>query len=316
MEKEKKFVSLVVYLHNSEAVVNQFFSTVVKAVADKFTQYEIVCVDDACDDKTMELLPECLSAHKADAMVNIVHMSYYQGLEASMNAGRDIAIGDFVFEFDSCVVDYDVEVLYRMYEKLLEGYDIVSAVSDSHKRLSSKLFYKMYNSSLRENSGEVGPDNMRIISRRAINRVKSMGVYIPYRKAVYANCGLKTYHLKYNTILTNKKHYNTSERINLAFDSFIYYTDVLEKLSRNLSILFLLTTVGIGIYILDDIVFHHNTADGWLSIMGFLSVGFFGLFLLLTVVLKYLTAIINLTFKQRRYVVSDIEKIAPKGIAD
>jgi len=316
MEKENKFVSLVVYLHNNEADIEKFFSTTVKAISERFAQYELVFVDDACDDNTLATLSDCVLADYVDAMVNIVHMSYYQGLEVSMNAGRDAAIGDFVYEFDSCAVDYDVAVLDMIYEKLLEGYDIVSAVSDSHKRLSSKVFYGLYNSSLRENTGKVGPDNFRIISRRAINRIKSMGVFIPYRKAVYANCGLKTYRLTYNTVNSNKKSGSTTERVKLAFDSFIYYTDVLEKLSKYLCLLFLFTTVGIGIYILSDVILHHHTADGWLSIMGFLSVGFFGLFLLITFVLKYLTAIINLIFKQRRYVVSDIEKITPKGKTD
>ena len=313
MEKEKKFVSLVVYLHNNEADVEKFFKTTVSAVAEKFTQYELVCVDDACDDNTLFNVTSAVKNYNLDGMVNIVHMSYYQGLEASMNAGRDIAIGDFVFEFDTCAVDYEADVLSTIYEKLLEGYDVVSAVSDSKKPLSSRLFYRIYNSSLREKAGRVGSETLRIISRRAINRVKSMGTYIPYRKAVYANCGLKTCRVEYKTTESMKKSRKTSERFSLAFDSFIYFTDALEKLSKFLCGIFLLSTVAIAVYILSDVFLHHNTADGWLSIMGFLSVGFFGLFLLLTVVLKYLSSIINLIFKQKRYVVSDIEKITSKG---
>ena len=44
-------------------------------------------------------------------MVNVVHMSFFQGLESAMNAGRDIAIGDFVFEFDDILVDYEPDVM-------------------------------------------------------------------------------------------------------------------------------------------------------------------------------------------------------------
>lgn len=313
MEKEKKFVSLVVYLHNNEADIEKFFKTTVSAIAEKFTQYELVCVDDACDDNTIYNLTKYVKENELDAMVNLVHMSYYQGLEASMNAGRDLAIGDFVFEFDSCVVDYEKDVLNRIYEKLLEGFDVVSAVSDSKKPLSSRLFYRIYNASLKEKAGKVGSETLRIISRRAINRVKSMGTYIPYRKAVYANCGLKTCRIEYKTTDKSKRGKKTSERFSLAFDSFIYFTDALERLSKILCGIFLLSTVAIAVYILSDVLLHHNTADGWLSIMGFLSVGFFGLFLLLTVVLKYLSSIINLIFKQKRYVISDIEKITSKG---
>ena len=140
-----------------------------------------------------------------------------------------------------------------------------------------------------------------------------MGTYIPYRKAVYANCGLKTCRITYKNVSSKKASKKTGERFTLAFDSFIYFTDALERLSKFLCVVFLLATIAIAVYILTDVFMHHNTADGWLSIMGFLSVGFFGMFLLLTVVLKYLSALINLVFKQKRYVVSDIEKITSKG---
>ena len=50
-------------------------------------------------------------------------------LESAMNAGRDIAIGDFVFEFDDVFVDYEPELIMRVYEKLLEGNDIVAVRS-------------------------------------------------------------------------------------------------------------------------------------------------------------------------------------------
>ena len=312
MEKEKKFVSLVVYLHNNEKEIEKFLDTVLTAIDAKFSQYELVCVDDDCTDNTLALVSEYVSKNKLSSMVNIIHMSYYQGLETSMNAGRDLAIGDFVYEFDSANVDYDAEVLSEIYEKLLTGYDIVSASGDGKVRFSSKLFYRVYNSSSKEKAGTLRNETFRIISRRAINRVKSLGTYIPYRKAVYANCGLKTSNVVYKRTVVTKKKEHTSERMSLAFDSFVYFTNFLEKISTVLSGIFLVATIGIGIYILSDVLLHHNTADGWLSIMCFLSIGFFGMFVLLTVVLKYLSTLLNLVFKQQRYVIADIEKIVPK----
>ena len=45
-KREKKFVSLVVYLHNVQNDVVPFFEKVVPTLAEKFEQFEIVCVDD------------------------------------------------------------------------------------------------------------------------------------------------------------------------------------------------------------------------------------------------------------------------------
>jgi len=312
MEKEKKFVSLVVYLHNNEKEIEAFLEKIIDAMESRFSQFEIVCVDDACMDDTVANISSFISRKNIGAMVNIVHMSYYQGLESAMNAGRDLAIGDFVFEFDSCLVDYDMEVIDEVYQKLLSGYDIVSATPQGKIRFTSKLFYKIYNAFSREKAGKVGTETLRIISRRAINRVKSLGSFIPYRKAVYANCGLKSSNVVYKPVVKIQKSVKTSERMTLAMDSLVYFTSALERLSSILSGIFLLATVGIGVYALIDLLAGHRTADGWLSLMGFLAIGFFGVFVLLTVVLKYLSTLLNLVFKQQRYVISDIEKITPK----
>ena len=46
--KQKKFVSLVLYLHNTQNEVVPFFQKVLPVFRDNFTNFEIVCVNDAC----------------------------------------------------------------------------------------------------------------------------------------------------------------------------------------------------------------------------------------------------------------------------
>ena len=312
--KEKKFISLVVYLHNVEEYVVHFLDTVLPLCEERFEAFEIVCVNDGCQDGTIERLKEYLEQKQIRSMVNIIHMSFFQGLESAMNAGRDIAIGDFVYEFDDIFVDYKPEMLFQVYEKLLEGNDIVAASSKGKMHLTSRLFYSLYNKTSRS-KGKIGPETFRIVSRRAINRIKSMGQYIPYRKAVYMNCGLQTETIHYESAdadarIRNKKV--ASERTSLALDSFIYFTNVLERVSAIISGIFLFLTVGMGIYIIYDILNAHQTAEGWLSTMSFLAFGFFGVFTLLTIILKYLSVILNLIFRQQRYLVTDIEKVVKR----
>lgn len=309
--KEKKFISLVVYLHNVEEYIKFFMKSVIPVCEDHFQQFEIVCVDDGCTDGTVEKLKEYLEENQTNAMVNVIHMSFFQGLESAMNAGRDIAIGDFVYEFDDVFVDYEPEMLLKVYEKLLEGSDIVAASSKGKMRITSKLFYSLYNSTSRSDS-KIGPETFRIVSRRAINRIKSMGQYIPYRKAVYSNCGLKMSTLYYDSKDVTARVKNktvASERTELALDSFIYFTNVLERISMVICGIFLVLTVGMGIYIITNFFNADKPVEGWLSTMGFLALGFFGVFALLTIILKYLSVMLNLIFKQQRYLVADIEKV-------
>ena len=313
-QKEKKFISLVVYLHNVEAYVKYFLNAVIPVCEKHFQEFEIVCVDDGCSDGTIEVLKDYLEENKVRAMVNVIHMSFFHGLESAMNAGRDIAIGDFVFEFDDIFVDYEPEMIMKTYEKLMEGNDIVAARSKGKVRFSSRVFYALYNSTSRT-KGKIGPETFRVVSRRAINRIKSMGQYIPYRKAVYMNCGLKTATLEYESRDREARVKNkivTSERTSLALDSFIYFTNVLERVSMILCGVFLIFSVGMGIYLIIDAFNGQKLAEGWLSTMGFLALGFFGVFALLTIILKYLSVILNLIFKQQRYLIADIEKVVKR----
>ncbi|MFR7844015.1 MAG: hypothetical protein ACLU3U_13730 [Gallintestinimicrobium sp.] len=66
-----------------------------------------------------------------------------------MNAGRDLAIGDFIYEFDTAYVDYPSELIMEVYDKLLEGNDIVSAGTRDHVRMTSGFFYFCYNKTSR-----------------------------------------------------------------------------------------------------------------------------------------------------------------------
>lgn len=308
--KEKKFISVVVYMHNVADGIIKFLDTVIPFCKARFEEFEIVCVNDASTDMTVETLKDYLAQNPAGAMVNVIHMSFFQGLETAMNAGRDIAIGDFVYEFDTTEVDYEPELMMKVYEKLLEGNDIVAARSNGAVRVTSKLFYALYNSTSRA-KGKIGPETFRLISRRAINRIQSMGQYIPYRKAVYSNCGLNMATVTYESRGTGnrKKKAAMAERTGLAMDSFIYFTNALERISAVISGVFLLLTVGMGIWLVMDLFNADKPVEGWLSTMGFLALGFFGVFALLTIILKYLSVLLNLVFKQQRYLIADIEKV-------
>ena len=309
-KKEKKIVSLVLYLHNVEKEVVPFFEKVIPTVKEQFEQFEIICVDDGCEDGTIGVLKEYLKISDVSSMVNIVHMSFFHGLESAMNAGRDLAIGDFIYEFDTVLVDYPLETLVEAYEKVLEGNDIVGVGSDKISSITSRVFYYIYNKT-NKGRGEIGSEVFRILSRRAVNRVKSIGQYIPYRKAMYANCGLCIDKMKYIPVQNCRKYSkkNVRERAALALDSFVYFTNALERISAMICGIFLCFSIGVGLYILKDYFGGVLVVEGWLSTMGFLSIGFFGVFALLTIILKYLSVMLNLIFKQQRYLISDIEKV-------
>lgn len=309
--KEKNFMSVVIYVHNAEKRIDEFLKTVVSVMEENFEHSEIICVNDCSNDDSVEHIKK-ISLQAESASISVLNMSYYHGLEMAMNAGVDLAIGDFVFEFDTTVLDFDKSEIMKVYRKSLEGFDIVSASPDRKQRLSSRVFYHVFER-FTNLSHKLYTETFRILSRRVINRISSMNKTVPYRKAIYANCGLKTENIVY-TLTNVSKDAAASDRSEkkyrgrLAVDSLLLFTEVGYRFSITMTVLMMLMTIFMIVYSI--VIYVMSTpAAGWTTTILFLSVAFFGLFGVLTIIIKYLQILLDLVFKRKRYSFESIEKL-------
>ena len=303
--KEKNFASAVVYCFNDTVTIGDFLKHLDKALNSIFLHYEIIVVNDGSSDTCVNIIRE-YAASKEEKRISLINMSHYQGLEASMNAGVDLSIGDFVFEFDFAYADFDWEILSRVYHHSLCGYDIVCASPQQKPRLISRLFYSIFNRYAHlQNS--IGIETFRLLSRRAINRIHSISQSIPYRKAAYANCGLSIDSLKYKPVkkVIRKSH---ADRVNVAMDSLILFTDVAYRVTVGLAIIMAIFTAAFAIYAL--VYWSMSTpVEGWTTTIIFIAFGFFGLFIILAMVIKYLQTLVILSFRKKEYLYESIEKL-------
>lgn len=282
-----------------------FIENVKRDLENKFAKYEIIAVDDDTSDEYIDVVRGF-----KDQEVSLLHMSNYQGMEMAMNAGRDLAIGDFVIEFDECSYNFPENQIALVYEECLKDYDIVSCVDKNKHSLGSSVFYNIFNK-FSDTEFDLNSDNFRIISRRGINRIMSQNRAVPYRKAVYANCGLKMSQLEYEpTYKVDYSHDKKERRARkgLAIDSLLLFTDIGYKAALSLSVLMAMVMVFSAIYAV--VMYVQKIAiEGWTTTMLFLSFAFFGLFVILTVVIKYLSLLLGLNFKKQRYMFKGIEKL-------
>ena len=313
--KEKKFISAVVYLRNDSERIDPFMDMVTSVLNDNFTGYEIIFVNDASTDDSVEKIHRYIDAHRDDVQaVTVIELSHFQGLESAMNAGRDFAIGDFVYEFDDMLTDYDPSLVMEIYNKVLSGYDIVSAGCKNASSTGSRVFYGLYNR-LNSSGEALTSETFRLLSRRSVNQVKSLDHYIPYRKAIYMNCGLNTATEQYASSDPAKRkslQRGRHDRFSLAMDSLIYFTNAMEKLAIGICIVFAIIAVAVGVDIIYETAAFTHPVEGWRSTMGFLAIGFFGVFLVLAVVMRYLSVLVNLTFRKSRYLIAGVEKVTSK----
>ena len=310
--KEKNFVSCVVYLHNESAMVKKFLQQICQVMQDNFEKYEIVCVNDGCVDDTIDQVKAFLAESSYNPVVSLVNLSYYQGVESAMNAGCDLAVGDFLFEFDSCRLDFETTMPMEVYHRALQGYDVVAAAPKHGISFSSKLFYLVYNWGSRYQA-KIRQERFRVVSRRAVNRVNQMNTYVPYRKAMYMNSGLKTdiivYDNKKEAANRSRNREEMGNRSTLAADTIIIFTNVLEKLSMAVSAILLGMLIIMFAYLICSLFSKVRPVEGWLSIMALMAFGFFMISVMLTLIFKYLSVLLNMSFKRQRYVIEGVEKL-------
>lgn len=308
--KEKNFVSAVVYVHNAENTIKEFLNAVIGVLENNFEHSEIICVNDGSTDNSRKII-EAVSSQTTSASLSVINMSYFHGLELAMNAGTDLSIGDFVFEFDNTVLDFTQADVMGIYLRELEGFDIVSASADKPSRPSSKIFYGIYNKYSKNRSKKIKTESFRILSRRVINRVSQMNKSLPYRKVVYSFSGLKSDNIIYTTTGDERVKRSKDEkgfRMELAIDALIMFTDFGYKISTIMTFLMLAVITVVAIYTLAAYIFR-NPVEGWTSTILFLSISFFGVFMILTVIIKYLQILMGLVFKRQQYSVESVEKL-------
>jgi glycosyltransferase involved in cell wall biosynthesis len=306
--KEKKLISVVVYLHNDENTIVLFLEKILILFSKHFESFEIIVVNDCSFDNSIAKI----QAHPRfkDYNISIVNMSLRQGLEISMSAGIDLAMGDFVYEFDDLTIDYDDALVMNAYNHIISGLDIVSVSPKKYNSYFSGMFYTVFNKFSRSRY-KLHSERFRILSRRAINRAYSISTAIPYRKALYANSGLKLDTIKYtaHSKYTKKPKKENIFRNRMAINSLIIYTNLAFKISVYITLLLFAFTLLAGIYSLVIYLSKEKPIEGWTTLMLVISGSFSGLFFILAIIIKYLSLIVELVYSKKTYLVESVDKV-------
>ncbi|AZV55409.1 glycosyltransferase [Clostridium sp. AWRP] len=309
MIKEKNFISMVAYMHNEENDIIKFLMTIDGIMKDKFDTYEFVLVNDACKDNTIKKILEI--EDKIHGSIEIINMAWKHGMELSMLAGVDLAIGDYIYEFDSLIIDYDVEIVWNMYKKCIEGFDVVSASPKGKSSYSSRLFYKYLNR-VSYRKMQLTTETFRLISRRCLNRVLNSKERFRYRKALYNYSGFDTAMIYYRSIdkVTRKNHMNVGERVGFAIDILINFSNIGTRIIGMISLIFFIISLLAGIYTLKSYLTVKSIQPGWTTIMLFLSISFTGMFFILALLSKYMTILLREVKDRPQYVYKSIDKMS------
>jgi dolichol-phosphate mannosyltransferase len=139
-------ISIVSPIYHGEKMISELVQRNVESICTITDNYEIILVNDASPDNSWdEIVKQCAVNPK----VKGINLSRNFGQHYAITAGLHYAQGDWVVVMD-CDLQDRPEEIPNLYKKAQEGFDIVYARrvirKDTFlKRLSSSLFYSIYN---------------------------------------------------------------------------------------------------------------------------------------------------------------------------
>jgi glycosyltransferase involved in cell wall biosynthesis len=308
MSKEKVFLSVIIYTHNDEKFIGPFLKKLAISIGTHFENFDVTIVDDYSNDATAQQARSI--AKEIPCPLNLITLAWPHGHELAMLAAGDFVIGDFIIEIERPEFNYPDDIFITLFKRSTErGCDVVSASPETGGRLGSKVFYTLLEK-LSPLKFEVGTEELRLLTRRVLNRVTNDKNKVRFRKVLYKYSGFKYDNITYQpTTVGVHKGKRWRDRLRTGIDALILFTDLGTKLAGFFSMAFLMFFVGVGLYALLTYFMRKDIASGWTTLMGVLSFGFSGIFLVLTLVSKYLSITLVEVQKTRLYTVQNVERI-------
>ncbi|MBN1291347.1 MAG: glycosyltransferase family 2 protein [Candidatus Latescibacteria bacterium] len=145
-----KKISVIIPLYNERDSLEELFGLIVKALESMNAPGEIIFIDDGSTDGSYD---ELTKIRDKDPEVKIIRFMANSGKAAALQAGFDVAEGDYIITMDADLQDDPAEIP-KLVAALESGYDMVSGwKKHRHDPLSKTLPSKVFNSAVRFISG-------------------------------------------------------------------------------------------------------------------------------------------------------------------
>jgi dolichol-phosphate mannosyltransferase len=246
----KPLISVVSPVYSAENIIEKLVYEIMEIVYQLDVNYEIILVDDRSSDNSWEVMKQ-LSTKFPE--VKSIRLSRNFGQHPAIMAGLSIAKGEWIVVMDCDLQDQPKEIS-KLYNKALEGYDIVLASRKLRqdgffKKLFSKLFYKVFNylSGIDVNS-EVA--NFGIYHRKVITSILQIEDYIKFFPLFIKWVGYRatTVSVEHRERESGSSSYNFVKLFSLAFNAIISFSDKPLKIFTFLGFLISFVSVLFGFY--------------------------------------------------------------------
>ncbi|MET0134511.1 MAG: glycosyltransferase family 2 protein [Kibdelosporangium sp.] len=262
-------LSVVVPCFNEEHGLARLHEALADVLPEVAPDFEVLLVDDGSSDRT---LAEMRRLAAADPHVRYVALSRNFGKESAMLAGLTQAQGDVVAIMDADL-QHPPELLGRMLDLLGAGYDQVVARRDRKgegrlRSTSAKIYYKMMNRlvdvKLRDGEGD-----FRLLTRRAVDALLSLGEYNRFSKGLFTWVGFDTAVIDYENVQrqAGSSKWTFGKLLNYGIDGVVSFNNRPLRLAIHLGLLVTILSFGYAGFVVIDVLTSGVDAPGYATLM-------------------------------------------------
>lgn len=301
-------LSVVIPCHNEELVLDELHKRLSPVLLQTGLSHEIVLVDDGSTDSTWSTMCRLNDAHPNYVCIRLTRNF---GHQRALSAGLDLCRGERILILDADLQD-PPELLPAMLVRMDEGYDVVYGQrterqgETSLKRHSAGIFYRLMNQ-LAERPIPQDAGDFRLLSRRALDMLKSMPEYHRFIRGMVSWIGLRqtafTYVRKPRFAGTTKYPYR--RMLGFAVDAITSFSIKPLTLASWLGVMSALVGMMVFLYALYS-WWWLDAVPGWTSTIGALAVFQSIQLLVLGVMGEYLGRLYEQSKGRPLYLIEDV----------
>lgn len=267
----KEVLSIIIPMYNEEESLPYLYDRLVR-LGDKIENYtlEFLFVNDGSSDNSLTMVKEL---REIDARVCYLSLSRNFGKEVAMGAAFDYVNGDAVVIIDADLQD-PPELILEMLKYYEEGYDDVYAKRKSRegetwlKKMTSKTFYRVLHTvsrvPIQQDTGD-----FRLLSRRAIEALKSFPEKQRYTKGMFSLIGFKKIAIEFDRDprVAGSTKWNYFKLMELAVEGITSFTLAPLRISTYIGIITSLCAMIYATFIFIKTVIYGIDVPGYASLM-------------------------------------------------
>jgi len=282
------FISVIVPLRNAAPQVESYVSEIDRIMRASFRNYEIVLVDDASTDGTVEIIHRL---QKKIENIQLYCLNRRGGLAVALVAGLDNSIGDFVITLN---VETDpIDLIPMLWEKSQQGDEVVCGVRTGgmggFQSWLRRIFHGVFGAATGLNV-PLGISDLRLYSRRVVGYIaqnndrhlllKVLPFFASYRVATVEYVPLKRGDGFGEGSLVNAILSGTTILLASSIRPLRLLT-LLALAASSLSLLF-------AVYVLGVALLKRDVVEGWISLALPMAVMFFFISTILGMLSEYI----------------------------